>query len=141
MAVLTQCPGCQRRWPIDEPQVGQPVRCPGCDAESTGTNIGRPPGVRRHRVWIAFALGTLALAVFGIFGPFAWWIGASDLRRMQRGEMDPAGMDMARKAVLLGKIGTAKFAVEILLIGGVVAAIVAFAIYAEDMGWSVPFAN
>lgn len=141
MVVLTQCPQCQRRWPIDEPLVGQAVRCPGCAAESTAAGIGRPPGVRRHRALVAFVLGTLALAIFGIFGPFAWWIGASDLRRMERGETDPAGMDLARKAVLLGKIGTVKFLVEVLLIVVAVAAILALALYAEEHGWSVPFAR
>lgn len=135
MAVLTECPRCRRRWPIEPPMVGRAVRCPDCSLEATGADVGRPPGVRRHRATFAFVLGILALAILGIFGPFAWWIGAAETRKMNRGEVDPSGMDLARKAVLLGKIGTVKLGFEVLFILAAVALIVFFAIYAEEHGW------
>jgi predicted Zn finger-like uncharacterized protein len=131
MAVLTECPQCQRRWTVEENSIGHEVKCPSCGQASTAQSV-RPPGLRKPRTVLTMTLATLALAVFGIFGPFAWWLGHTDLKRMQRGETDPAGMKTAKLGVTLGKIGTVKFAIEIFLIVTIVGIILAIALYTAD---------
>lgn len=132
MPALTECPHCHRRWPVEDEALGVEVSCPSCQARSVATSIGLPPGLRRPHTVLVLMLATLALAVFGIFGPFAWWIARADLKRMERGEMDPAGMKSARLGVKLGKIGTIKFGVELVLIFSIVAIILAIAVYATE---------
>ncbi len=134
MAVLTECPQCHRRWPVEEESLGRGAACPSCGVVSTATSIGTPPGLRKPRTALTFVLASLALAVFGIFGPFAWWLGHTDLKRMERGETDPAGMKTARLGVTLGKIGTIKFAIELVLIAVIVAVILAVAYAMTEAG-------
>jgi hypothetical protein len=141
MAVLTECPACHHRWPVEEPELGTEVACRQCGDRFQAADIGRPPGVKKHRAGLIFTLGTLALAVFGIFGPFAWLLGWADLRKMERGEMDPSGMKNTRIGVTMGKIGTVKFVFEVLFITAVVAAILAYALYAAEQGLPVPFST
>lgn len=132
MTVLTGCPACDRRWPIDAAELGREAPCPACGAVAPTRDIGLPPGVRPHRANLVFGLGVASLAIIGLFGPFAWWMARRDLKRMERGEMDPAGYKNTRVALRMGQIGTAKCVIEVLFIVVVVAIIVAVAWYATD---------
>ena len=51
-------------------------------------------------------LAILGWTVCQIFSPFAWSMGASDLREMRAGRMDNSGYGMTQAGVVLGIIGT-----------------------------------
>ena len=56
-----------------------------------------------HRGTLILVFGILGFFV-GIFGILAWILGASDLRAMDSGRMDPEGRSNTQTGVLLGKI-------------------------------------
>lgn len=132
MKVLTECPACHRRWPVEEEQLGQEISCPDCGQRSAAANIGVPPGVRKHRANLVFGLGIASLVLVGLFGPFAWYMAGGDLKRMERGEMDPSGYANTKAALVMGRIGAAKCVLEILFIVVAVGLILALALYATD---------
>ncbi len=46
----------------------------------------------------------------GIFAPFAWWLGASELGRIRAGRSAPKNDGVARAGMILGIIGTVMLA-------------------------------
>jgi predicted Zn finger-like uncharacterized protein len=109
---LIECPRCGKHTHRDS------VRCPFC-----GQRLSRPSGERRpyfsrrdaepHRGGLVLALGIGAIvgsfcAPFGlVLGVLAWVLGRSDLNKMKKGEMDPAGEGMTQGGWICGIIATA----------------------------------
>ena len=60
---------------------------------------------RPHNGVVILVFGILGLACCGIFGLVAWIMGASDLRAIKRGEMDPSGKGLVTAGYVLGIIG------------------------------------
>lgn len=60
-------------------------------------------------IW-ALILGILGLIMCGLLAPFAWWLGASELRRIRLGFAPEDGYGLAFAGMILGIIGTALLA-------------------------------
>ena len=75
------------------------------------------PPVQPHRGNLVLVLGILGIAfnVCGIPGILAWIFGASDLKQMKAGRMDPSGESTTRAGYLCGIIGTCMVLAGILL--------------------------
>jgi hypothetical protein len=67
----------------------------------------RPRYREPERGTMILVFGILSIVVCGIFGPIAWVMGNTDLDKMQRGEMDPAGQGSTQAGKVCGIIGTA----------------------------------
>ena len=100
---LRQCPDCGGQVHRDY------RRCPYCGWQYAASAPQRErrayPGRRDaepHRGGFVMALGIVGILTFScapvglIFGILAWVFGRSDLNRMKRGEMDPAGEGMTQ---------------------------------------------
>ncbi|MDB5306390.1 MAG: hypothetical protein JWO38_592 [Gemmataceae bacterium] len=86
-----------------------------------------------HRGTLILILGVLSLVVTPLIGPFAWWMGATDLRKMQTGVMDPDGENETRIGYILGVIATVLLMLVVLVILAVIALVV-FAGVAANAG-------
>jgi hypothetical protein len=76
-----------------------------------------------HRGGAVLALGIIGLVVCFVCGIFAWAMGAEDLKKMNRGLMDPSGKGMTQAGMVCGMISVALVGVALLvavltLIGG-----------------------
>lgn len=58
----------------------------------------------RHRGTFILIMGIMGFLTFGIMGLLAWILGNNDLRRMNVGLMDSAGMDKTEYGRILGII-------------------------------------
>lgn len=56
-------------------------------------------------VW-ALVLGILGLILCGVLAPFAWWLGAAELRDIKSGLAPYSGQGLATAGMVLGIIGT-----------------------------------
>lgn len=82
-----------------------------------------------HRGMLVLILGALSLAVTPLIGPFAWWMGATDLRKMRAGVMDPRGKGETHAGYVLGIIATVLLGIALLAIA-VVLLMVLFGVFA-----------
>lgn len=57
-----------------------------------------------HRGALILVLGLLGFIGCFIFGIMAWVMGSNDLREMEAGRMDRAGMDLTRAGMIMGMI-------------------------------------
>jgi ABC-type phosphate transport system permease subunit len=69
-----------------------------------------------HRGGTVLTLGILSLVLCQLCGPFAWSMGARDLRLMQHGQMDPAGRSTTQAGMVCGIIGTCLLLFWVLLL-------------------------
>ncbi len=56
-------------------------------------------------IW-ALVLGILGFLLCGLLSPFAWWLGAMELRDIRDGLAPVSGQGLATAGVVLGIIGT-----------------------------------
>jgi hypothetical protein len=63
-------------------------------------------GLSPHRGVLVLVLGILSILVCGPVGPFAWVMGAGDLKRIRAGQMDPEGKGMTTAGMICGIVGT-----------------------------------
>jgi len=56
-------------------------------------------------IW-SLVLGILGLILCGILAPFAWWLGAAELRDIKAGLAPSSGQGLATAGMVLGIIGT-----------------------------------
>ena len=60
-----------------------------------------------HRGATILVFGILGFVICGIiFGPLAWAMGSSDLRKIREGQMDPEGEGMTKAGMICGIIAT-----------------------------------
>ena len=59
-----------------------------------------------HRGGLILTLAILGWIICPVFAPFAWSMGASDLRAMRLGQMDLEGQGMTQAGMILGMIQT-----------------------------------
>ncbi|MCA9186584.1 MAG: DUF4190 domain-containing protein [Pirellulaceae bacterium] len=82
----------------------------------------RASNVEPHRGVLVLVLSILGWAVFPLFSVAAWILGASDLKQMRRGRMDPSGEGLTRAGVIIAMIqcvllGFVLFIALIVLVG------------------------
>ena len=68
-----------------------------------------------HRGQTILILGVVAIALVHPLGPFVWWMGATDLRKMRDGVMDRRGEDETRIGYVLGIIATCLLGLAVLV--------------------------
>jgi len=64
--------------------------------------------LRRDHGGVVLALGILSVVIWclgAVFGPIAFFVGGSDLRAMDNGEMDPANRSMVQAGRIIGAVG------------------------------------
>lgn len=71
--------------------------------------------MKPHRGTLVLVLGVLSLIVCAPIGIAAWILGAGDLREMGAGQMDPEGRQLTNIGRILGMIGTAFFALAVVV--------------------------
>ena len=69
-----------------------------------------------HRGVMLLVFGVLSLTVCAIFGPFAWKMSNDDLKKIERGVMDPEGRGLTMAGKITGIIGTIYLILSILFI-------------------------
>ena len=62
-------------------------------------------------IW-SLVLGILGLILCGLLAPFAWWLGASELRDIKAGLSPDSGQGLATAGMVLGIIGTVFLAIS-----------------------------
>jgi uncharacterized Tic20 family protein len=72
-------------------------------------------GPEPHRGQTILILGVVAIALVHLLGPFVWWMGATDLRKMRDGVMDRRGEDETRIGYVLGIIATCLLGLGVLV--------------------------
>jgi predicted Zn finger-like uncharacterized protein len=105
-----RCPHCEERISADS------RRCRYCGEdldEADEFDIRKRRGVRRdcepHRGTLILVLGIISIVIYALGLPLglpAWIMGRGDLRKMDRGEMDPAGRSTTQAGYICGIIGT-----------------------------------
>lgn len=130
-----RCPACSTIYVV--PSVPIPADGPtspiapggnpfGNRPESPENAVGRaPPAVAAslaryttpHRGGLILVLGVLGWIVScPVFGVAAWMMGASDLREMRCGRMDPAGEGITQAGYVLGMINSLLWIVGVVII-------------------------
>jgi hypothetical protein len=66
-------------------------------------------------------LGFFTCPLSIVFGPLAWALGSSDLRKMREGRMDPDGEGLTNAGMICGMIATCLMIVGCLIYGFVIA--------------------
>ncbi len=64
------------------------------------------PGMKPHRGTLILVLGILGIVLCFICGIVAFIMGGKDIKEMQAGTMDPAGMQLTKIGRICGIIGT-----------------------------------
>lgn len=126
-----QCPECKQTFLAGDPATGiatepdTPVVPSLAGAPLAGAPVPRYPahyddepfddwGVRRPQLrhdhgGVVLALGIMSIVlgcgVGTIFGPIAYFIGSSDLRAIDNGEMDPSNRSMVQAGRIIGAVG------------------------------------
>jgi hypothetical protein len=125
---LVKCPVCSKQFkveheahpsstnPADTPtKAYTPKAEPAAEEkrEEDAANWQFGPGRRRdlepHRGTFILVLGILSICLpcaSLILGPIAWYLGASDLRAMRQGRMDPLGEGTTKAGYICGIVGT-----------------------------------
>lgn len=133
MTIELPCGGCGQQLRVRDEDAGRQAMCPQCGhvsqipldrrptpASSAPAPLPAPPRLRGvapqryapHHGVLVLVIGTLSLLSFIPCcitlpcGPIAWILGASDLRAMRQGQMDPEGERLTRAGLILGIIGT-----------------------------------
>ncbi len=65
-----------------------------------------PPPLPRSNATTVLVFGILSLTVCGLFGPFAWYYGSSEIRKMDYGMVDASQRGSAVAGKVCGIIGT-----------------------------------
>jgi hypothetical protein len=115
---LNRCPFC-----------GEGLRRPPRDEQSWDSPF-RPQGYRRdwepHRGTLVLVLGTVSIGMAMVFTPLAlpfgvaaWILGQSDLRKMKRNDMDPAGKGNTEAGWICGIIGTCLGLIPVVICCGI----------------------
>jgi len=73
--------------------------------------------IRPHRAGFLLTLGIIGIIGLGICGTIAWRLADADLKRMNRGEMDPSGRQHTETAYVLGLVGIARTLMELTVLG------------------------
>lgn len=96
------------------PQLG--VRTPPTNPYGAPQTAGAPG---RHlepdRGGAVLTLGILGILICAPLGIVAWVMGANDLAKMRRGEMNNAGYGTTQAGMILGIIGTILFGIGLLI--------------------------
>ncbi|MBI1248359.1 DUF4190 domain-containing protein [bacterium] len=85
--------------------------------------------MKPHRGTTILVLGILSIVCCQILGPFAWWMGQSDMSDIEAGQMDPEGKSLTQVGMILGIIGTVLLVLNIVgmviftVLGGTMAAV------------------
>ena len=77
-----------------------------------GAIMQREPASNRA-IW-SLVLGILGLILCGLLAPFAWWLGAAELRDIKAGLSPDSGQGLATAGMVLGIIGTVFFGNQLL---------------------------
>jgi len=64
------------------------------------------PWLAPHRGGTILTLGILSLVLCQLCGPFAWAMGAKDLKLINHGQMDPSGRGTTQAGMVCGIVGT-----------------------------------
>ncbi|MFA0748807.1 MAG: hypothetical protein EORIYHIE_002676 [Candidatus Fervidibacter sp.] len=75
-----------------------------------GAIMQREPASSRA-IW-SLVLGILGLILCGLLAPFAWWLGAAELRDIKAGLSPDSGQGLATAGMVLGIIGTVFLAIS-----------------------------
>jgi hypothetical protein len=75
-----------------------------------GAIMQREPASSRA-IW-SLVLGILGLILCGWLSPFAWWLGAAELRDIRDGLSPDSGQGLATAGMVLGIIGTVLLAIS-----------------------------
>lgn len=98
------------------------------DDEDDDDYEDRRPRKEPHRGTMILILGVVAIAFVHFVGPFAWWMGSVDLRKMHEGRMDRSGEGETRVGYILGIVST------VLLGIGVIVGLIIFAMFLLGIG-------
>jgi hypothetical protein len=72
--------------------------------------------MKPHRGTTILILGILSLFCYGIIlGPIAFFMGTSDIKQMQEGQMDPSGMGITNAGRFIGLAGALLWIVGLVL--------------------------
>ena len=141
MTIELPCGGCGQQLRVRDEDAGRQAMCPQCGHVSqipldrrptSASSAPAPPSAPPRSPWrqgvgphyaphhavLVLVMGALSLLSFIPCcitlpcGPIAWILGASDLRAMRQGQMDPEGERLTRAGMILGIIGT--------VIGGII---------------------
>jgi predicted Zn finger-like uncharacterized protein len=143
MPQLVSCPHCQRQLNVPDNLLGKNVKCPSCQNTFTATAPGagggaesaaEPPrrsapreegaaggpsgGMRPHRGMLILILGIVGVlpcfvCAHWVCAALAVYFGHTDLKAMDRGEIDPAGRGLTKIGWILGIVGLVFLALEI----------------------------
>ncbi len=125
---LVKCPVCSKQFkvepevhsasthPADTPTMPytpkpEPVK-PDRQEEDPAhweMGAGRRRDLEPHRGTLILVLGILSICLpcFSlVLGPIAWYMGASDLRAIRQGRMDPSGEGTTKAGYICGIVGT-----------------------------------
>ena len=140
MAFEFRCHTCGKLLRTGEVNAARPAACPACgerlvvptataaivsgsddvaviDDDPPSADL-LPDGMLPHRGGMILSFGLLGWTVCFFFGIPAWILGASDLRAMRDGRMDPAGEGMTRAGLYLGMGNVLLSIVIAVLVGG-----------------------
>lgn len=88
------------------------------------------PRKEPHRGTTILILGIVAIAFVHLVGPFAWYMGSVDLRKMREGKMDRRGESETRVGYILGIVSTLLVAVGLLVLLAFLVMFVGFGMFA-----------
>lgn len=75
---------------------------------------------------LALVLGILSLVLCQPLGPFAWWVGQTELNGIDAGRRPPENRQTANAGRILGIVGTVLLALGIVFLAGILL-----------LGWSI----
>lgn len=75
---------------------------------------------------LALVLGILSLVLCQPLGPFAWWVGQTELNAIDAGRRPPENRQTANAGRILGIVGTVLLALGIAFLAGILL-----------LGWSI----
>jgi predicted Zn finger-like uncharacterized protein len=140
MPQLVSCPHCQRQLNVPDALLGKNVKCPSCQNTFTATAAGAGSesaaesstgaareeaaggggtgGMRPHRGMLILILGIVGVlpcfvCAHWVCAALAVYFGHTDLKAMDRGEIDPAGRGLTKIGWILGIVGLVFLALEI----------------------------
>jgi hypothetical protein len=125
---LVKCPVCGKQFKVEHevhpasthpadtptmPYTPNPEQARGDQPEEDPANwqlgAGRRRDLEPHRGTLILVLGILSIClpcVSLVLGPIGWYMGASDLRAMRQGRMDPQGEGTTKAGYICAIVGT-----------------------------------